>query len=398
MLCRCLLNQAPYHLLFLAIGLSSTRTLTSDTSSDAPDLENNSSLSVTAVNLKSYYLTDEETALALDVILKFRYVIVPLALLATSCNAIVFLQKSVRSTTSRYIVGISLVQIATLLIDVGYHVLTAVTSEKDVAYLVYGFYFMGFVFIILRRGTYCVMCLVSVERLYAIARPLHIKSFVLVRFPKTSIFAAYAVSILLNIVVVVKVQLKAISVPSMRAGSPQFVTVYIFALTDWYKANNEFVETVSLAAKILFDFVSISVLLIVNVLTLMFLRRYNAIRRSIQSSTDAEMESRRQRQMTVTILGSTACHVLFSLPLAFHSLAQAVDPSYNPNGEDNPMKNFYRFITDFSYLCILFSCFADFVTFALLSSAYRSAFKSVFRLLPAKNVSDHMTVTDSVDD
>jgi hypothetical protein len=70
-----------------------------------------------------------------------------------------------------------------LLAVIGAFILIACVDDVTVsyAYFVYVALFSTFVHLTMRRGSYAVMCLVSMERLYAIVRPLHVKSFVLSR-------------------------------------------------------------------------------------------------------------------------------------------------------------------------------------------------------------------------
>ena len=63
-------------------------------------------------------------------------------------------------------------------------------------YYLYGAITLG---LVAKRGSYLVTCLLSVERLYAVVRPLHVKQFLLSRFPVVCVGLAYGLSALWHV-------------------------------------------------------------------------------------------------------------------------------------------------------------------------------------------------------
>nr|KAG5687410.1 hypothetical protein BaRGS_004912 [Batillaria attramentaria] len=70
-------------------------------------------------------LTAEERDYAIIVLQKITYVILPFALLVTVCNVVVFVQRSLRNSTSKYIIALSLAQIIYICIDIGARIMVA---------------------------------------------------------------------------------------------------------------------------------------------------------------------------------------------------------------------------------------------------------------------------------
>lgn len=325
--------------------------------------------------LQQYLISDEQYVIISRTLLMLRYVILPLALCTTFVNVIVFLHRSMRSASSRYVLCMSATQIGYLLIDVGYHVMMTVITDKELAYFVYGIGFMNFTFAVLRRGSYVVLCLTSVERLYAIVRPLHIKTFCLTRYPIVFVLLSFTTCTVVHFYIPAKVEIKRVSVLGINGSvSVRYATV----LSKLYLEQQSLLDAISVVVKVIFEYSTVFSLVLVNTLMLAILRRQATLRRSMKTSTDSDKDSRRQQQVTLTILGGTFGHVILSLPFALHSLVNTVDGKYNNIGVDNVVRNFFLVVQESSYVCILLSCFTDFVGFVLLSSAYRVTLRRIF--------------------
>ncbi|KAK7478197.1 hypothetical protein BaRGS_00030558 [Batillaria attramentaria] len=341
-----------------------------------PDFENNTSTTKTSAEDRppsDFGLMSAETKdFAINILGIVSRVILPLALLVTVCNVVVFAQKSMRSSTSMYILGLSVSQIFYLLLDIGYKLMmTTIVGEPSHKY---GFYVYNIAFVYLtsvfRRASYVVMCLVSTERIYAIVRPLHVKTFVLVRHPLPFICGSYLVTACYHFYTLIKLDIKETQLPHGEI-------IYYPAYSDFYTRNEHIFEPIDVSAKVLFSYLPLLLLTILNLATLFFLRRHNATRQKMKTSSSSDQEVKRQRQMTVTILGATIGYVVLSLPLAVHSLFDNFHPLYHYWGRE---RNIFLFFQDLSFQFILLSCFTDFLSFLLLSSAYRRTFCNVFRL------------------
>ncbi|XP_070193892.1 putative G-protein coupled receptor F59B2.13 [Littorina saxatilis] len=337
-------------------------------------------------------LSYSQYLVAQDVLKKLTYIALPFALCVTVVNVVVFLQKPMRTSTSRYVVGLSLAQILYLCINIGFYIILAVVEDlrTDLGYYVFGLYFQSFTYAVARRGSYIVMCLVSLERLYAIARPLHVKSFFLVRFPASSVVTAYVFTAAFHFYLLSKYTVEPRTIPTTGE------TGYRYQPTEFYLQHPELVDTFSIVAKIIFTYIPLVALIVLNALTLWFLRRYALVRRAMKASADDDVESKRQRQLTVTILGATFCYIILSLPLAVHTITASITSEYSRRNLQRGIGYVYVMFQTFSNVCILLSCFTDFLSFLLLSSAYRRTFFRLFRVCRGNKETDKtQTIVDS---
>ncbi|KAK7492222.1 hypothetical protein BaRGS_00016519 [Batillaria attramentaria] len=140
-----------------------------------------------------FLLTRNQRDEAEDILLIIRYIFFALALPATVCNLVVFLQRDMRSATSTYVIGLSLAQLLYIVTSIVGRILAEVIENplNDLFYLIYSVYISSYLSIVVRRSSYLVMCLVSLERLYAVIRPFHIKEFVLSKYPAAIMSATY---------------------------------------------------------------------------------------------------------------------------------------------------------------------------------------------------------------
>nr|KAG5705316.1 hypothetical protein BaRGS_010767 [Batillaria attramentaria] len=330
-------------------------------------------------------LTAEQFSLALLVMEKLRYVILPLALLVTFVNVTVFADRAMRGATSTYILALSLAQILYLVIEVLYQILqkemqNPFNSAFFIGYMIYVKTYLAM--LVLRRTAYVVACLVSTERLYAILRPLHVKTFCLVRYPKSFLAGAYLLGLVYHLYYPVRLKV-------VYRGEG----VYGVQWTEGYLKNRALVDSVGVSTKIVMTFLPLSVQIVLNVLTITGLRRHTAIRKSMTSAGSSnlpagdaaviksrEAEMKRERQMTVTILVVTICYVVLAMPIYVHSLLISLAvPGYN-NLFGAKYSRLFSVVQVVSHNCTYLSCFTDFFGFVLLSSAYRKVFVRRFRL------------------
>nr|KAG5708982.1 hypothetical protein BaRGS_004621 [Batillaria attramentaria] len=137
--------------------------------------------------------TEEQKSSALHVLQVFFYVLFVIAVPLTLCNIIVFCQKEMRGATSVYVIGLSVAQLIYIIAYVILLILQETLASYSTSY-VYWVYFMAatvYLSSVVRRASYVVMCVVSMERLYAVVRPLHIQDFFLSKYPVLSLSAVY---------------------------------------------------------------------------------------------------------------------------------------------------------------------------------------------------------------
>ncbi|KAL8564639.1 hypothetical protein ACOMHN_032195 [Nucella lapillus] len=315
-------------------------------------------------------LTKEERAYAEEILLVIRYVIYVFSLPATVCNVLVFMQPSMRSATSFYVSGLSMAQ----LVYIGASVVGRVMAtnienpSNDITYLIYSVYVSSYLSIVVRRASYMLMCFMSLERLYAVVRPLHIKEFLLTRHPLVITGLTYLFALAWHVYMLAKSGIKEIR--SSRTGK----MVHIFVYTDLYKSNPGIADGFSTASPILMTYIPLVALMMLNVLTVWALRRHNT--KLGKSSTNEEAKRQRERQMTRTILATTVIYILLSLPYAFHNLLKSIFEDFDKRQK---YENLYYVSRGTAFNLTLLSCALDFFCFFLLSSNFRKTFLTLIR-------------------
>ncbi|KAL8583353.1 hypothetical protein ACOMHN_035335 [Nucella lapillus] len=317
----------------------------------------------------------EQRLLADNILLIIRYIAVVLSLPLTICNIAVFLHKDMRSSTGVYIIAISISQIVFVvgssLRNIFYETFEDPLNDEGYwAFNLYGAVFCG---IVAKRGSYVVMCLVSMERLYAIARPLHVKTFLLHRRPFLSVAATYSFAGLLHVYILAKTEIRLV------AKTPKGRPIYKPAPTSLYLQHKSVNDSFSLTTKILLSYCALSLLIGLNVATVLVLKRYNMAATHVSSSAKEEQKRRQERQMTLTILVATIFYVALSLPVVVHNLIYTLIPEYY--GLYGKYDNVYAVMSNVTLVLSLLSCCVDFVCFILLSSRYR---QTVFKVCGEK--------------
>nr|KAG5688769.1 hypothetical protein BaRGS_030638 [Batillaria attramentaria] len=327
-------------------------------------------------------MTEHQYLVAKDVLLYMEYILLPLSLVVTIINIVVFFQPSMRSATSRYVLGISFAQIVYLLFSVISHTLSAADLTQAYGYTFYFLYLGIYGGAFVRRGTYVVTCLMSAERLYAVVRPLHVREFILVRHPVPFICSSYILVAAYHVYIVLKYEIASLVTSTG--------TRYILKYTDIYLDNREGLDNMGVWAKVLFSYTPLVILVAFNLLTLFCLRRHNARRRGMKTTSDEDAANKRERQMSVTIVTATACYVLLSLPLAIHSVLIVLAPDYNMRGRESSV---YFMMEDFSYVCTLVSYSTDFVSFVMLSTSFRLTLLRLLHIQQGRQAHDKTAIT-----
>nr|KAG5687259.1 hypothetical protein BaRGS_016434 [Batillaria attramentaria] len=311
-----------------------------------------------------FVLTDEQAAFANDILTKIGYVIIAVSAPLTICNMAVFLHPRMRSATSKFVVGLNIAQLFYLVSAAGLYLLQGTLNAwaNSLVYWAYYFYVGVYIAVVARRGSYVIMSLVSTERLYAILRPLHVQEFCLSKYPITSMLLAYLAASLLHLYLLVRTV-----VVGVEDGSSGRV-VYKLKRTDFYYSNKDVNDGFNLLAKVVLVYVALFLQIVLNVLTAWALRHHNMSTKHVQTSANNEAKRQRERQMTITILVTTVCYVILSLPNAVHSMVHAVMDEYNPFSKYH---NLFFVVGTAAYNLTLLSCGIDFVCFVALSSRYK---------------------------
>ncbi|KAK7490042.1 hypothetical protein BaRGS_00018742 [Batillaria attramentaria] len=320
---------------------------------------------------KILLISDEQYELSERIQFVFQYVFVALAIPLTICNIVVFLQRSMRSSTGTYVICMSFAQIVYIVVACGLDIANALHDFPllEYSYCFYYLYVAIYLSLIAKRGTYLVMCLVSIERFYAIVRPFHIREFFLSKYPLVCTLAAYLLATVWHTYLPARTII--IMVNSKVFGG----TMCRFVRTDLYLQTKEVNDAFSLTAKFVLSYGSLFGQLVLNVLTIWALRRHNTANRNVQTSANEEAKEQRERQMTVTILAATICYVSFAFPSVLNNIMSTVYKEYYSGGK---YRNIYGVISSFGLNLSVLSAGVDFVCFFTMSSSYRKTFIRLF--------------------
>ncbi|KAL8613899.1 hypothetical protein ACOMHN_032889 [Nucella lapillus] len=317
-------------------------------------------------------LTDAQRLDGLDILMIVRYVFLAISLPVTLCNVIVFLQKSMHGATSVYILGLSFAQIVFLSAHVGLSLWSGLVVEtrSSSSFCLFQVFAITFGSMIARRGSYVILCFVSMERLYAILRPLHVKQCVLSRCSVAVMLATYVVTTALHLYV--PARLTVVMAPDDAVHTPLCQS----RVTELYLRHKVVNDSFSLAIKILMTYMALILQIVLNLLTIFALRRHNRASEHVKPLAKEEARSQREHQLTVTILCTTIAYVVLSLPSCLNGLLNIVVPEYNDKGQ---YKNLAIVIYNVCLDLQILSCSVDFFCFFALSSNYRRTF---FRSFP----------------
>nr|KAG5713238.1 hypothetical protein BaRGS_007765 [Batillaria attramentaria] len=275
-------------------------------------------------------LSDSQRALAETIQTPLKYIFIAMAIPLTLCNVIVFSQKDMRSASGTYVIGLNAGQlfyavsntvriICAKFVDSPYSQFSFCVYENYVA-------FYGGV-LVAKRGSYAILCLLSVERLYAVVRPLHVKNFVLSKYPVIGVLSVYALSAIWHVYYLVKFRIEMTNIAALG------YSVCRFLKTELYLSHKDVNDAFGLAAKIILTYISLLLQLMLNLLTIWALRRHNMAARQVQSTTNEDAKRQQERQLTFTLLCASAAYVLLSLPAAFLNLIGTTVPEFTPTGK-----------------------------------------------------------------
>nr|KAG5708108.1 hypothetical protein BaRGS_002844 [Batillaria attramentaria] len=254
-------------------------------------------------------LSDSQRALADKIQTPLKYIFIAMAIPLTLCNVIVFSQKDMRSASGTYIIGLNAGQLFYVVsntvgliwssfVDPPYSQLSACAYEVYIAF--FGGVLVG------KRASYTILCLASVERLYAVVRPLHVKNFVLSKHPVIGVLSVYALSAIWHVYYLVKFRLVMVDTASGYA-------VCTSLKTELYLEQKGVNDAFGLAAKIFLTFISLLLQLMLNVLTVWALRRHNMAARQVQSTNNEVAQKQQERQLTVTLLCASVTYLMLNV-------------------------------------------------------------------------------------
>lgn len=133
-------------------------------------------------------------------------------------------------------------------------------------------------------------------------------------------------------------------------------------------------------SKIVFCYFPLFLLIVLNALTMVELRRYSFQRRALGKMLSGlgDTRSRKERQTTVIIMTAAVSFVILSLPMAFQSLLSTTDNSFfGPWAGDTFL---FVLITRGTHVCSLMTSVTDFLSFVTLCVTYRMTLCRLLRL------------------
>nr|KAG5713324.1 hypothetical protein BaRGS_007851 [Batillaria attramentaria] len=236
-----------------------------------------------------------------------------------------------------------------------------------------------------KRGSYVIMCLASTERLYAITRPLHVKTFFLSRRPILCVCGVYVSLAVWHIYFLTRADIRMVEVKATGSTACRAVR------TEFYYQHQQVNDGFGMAAKVILTYVALLLQLVLNGLTVWALRRHNNVVNSAKSLSAGEERKRMQeRQLTVTLLGASVSYVILSVPSAIVNLCQTVIPEFHLFGV---YANIFTVVSDIGVTLNYLGCAVDFFSYCLLSSKYR---KTLFGMIWCKRGTSSASAKNSL--
>ncbi|KAK7481967.1 hypothetical protein BaRGS_00026770 [Batillaria attramentaria] len=298
----------------------------------------------------------------------FTVLAIPLAVL----NVVIFSRREMRCASGTYVIALNVGQLFYVVTTTIREVWADVSDHefKEFSWCLFSMYVSLYGgLLVVKRGSYVILCLASIERLYAVIRPLHVKNFLLSKRPLLCVLVAYGVSAVWHVYYLSVFRLVMAVIP--ETGE----TVCLFPETDLYLKTKEVNDAIGLSAKITLSYISLALQLLLNVLTVWALRRHNLAARQVQSSANEEAKRQQERQLTITLLGASVCFLMLSLPNVFLNLLAKAFPQFHPG---NKYSNLFEVVEQFSYNLTVLGCGVDFFCYLGLSSKFRNTLRQFF--------------------
>ncbi|KAK7481960.1 hypothetical protein BaRGS_00026763 [Batillaria attramentaria] len=321
---------------------------------------------------KILLISDDQVMMADRIQQPLGYVFTALAIPLALLNVTIFSRREMRCATGAYVIALNagqLFYVVTGTIDVIWG--EAFNKKfRQLSWCLYSQYVTIYCgLLVAKRGSYVILCLASVERLYAVIRPLHVKNFFLSKRPLLCVLVVYAVSAVWHVYYLAKSRLV------MEANPQTGETKCVIQRRDLYLKTKEVNDAIGLSARITLSYISLALQLLMNVLTVWALRRHNMAVRHVQSSTSEEAKRQQERQLTITLLGASACFLLLSLPHAFYNVFATSFPEFQPGKK---YSNLYSVMGKCTYNLTVLACGVDFFCYLGLSSKFRNTLRQVF--------------------
>ncbi|KAK7481966.1 hypothetical protein BaRGS_00026769 [Batillaria attramentaria] len=321
---------------------------------------------------KILLISDDQRILAEKILQPMKYASTVLAIPLAVLNVLIFSQKEMRCASGTYVIALNVGQlfyvVATTIDDVWFDASDQPFSQFS--WCLFGMYVSIYGgLLVAKRGSYVILCLASIERLYAVIRPLHVKNFLLSKRPLLCVLIVYAVSAVWHVYFLARSRLV------MQANPQTGETLCLYPKTDLYLKTKEVNDAIALAARITLSYTSLALQLLLNVLTIWALRRHNVAARHVQSSANEEAKRKQERQLTITLLGASASFLLLSLPTALFNVFATSFPEFY---QGRKYSNLFVVLGQVTYNLTVLGCGVDFFCYLGLSSKFRNTLRQLF--------------------
>ncbi|XP_046570513.1 uncharacterized protein LOC124278782 [Haliotis rubra] len=285
-------------------------------------------------------------------------------------NICVFCRKSMRSSTNAYLLASSISQLLYSLVMVPYTVrLVTYGNTTNLFSIMFGIYVANYVAVVLRRFTFIIACVVSMERFLVTTTPLKAKQYRLVHSPGQFIMGVSLFSVLVHIHSLVR--------NTVITNHKDGITTYSVCETGFYKNHVSVVTAWSTTARVLAVYLAITTALIFNIVVVISLRRQRQFRENITNARVVDKMKAREKQTTVTILVTNCLYLVLCVPMVTNSMAFDLSPVYGYFS--HYYKNVYMVIQDLGSTCVLLGLSVDFFSHMMLSEMYRATFLCMFK-------------------
>lgn len=218
------------------------------------------------------------------------------------------------------------------------------------------------------RITSWLTTMLSVERFIAVYRPIKVKNICSKRFTCFGILIIYVLTIILFLPLALKYKTKYFQVGNQ--------TMNKIVKTAFGKRDN-FFYVYGTILNVLFRFLPILVLVILNILIIHAIKRTWTIRR-ILSKNGRHSSQNEQNKITVMLLTVSFVFLICTLPGAISSIVSHIWPDYSRTGDPRKGKTLYLCVSYITFFLETVNSSVNFLIYTALSHQFCLTYKQVF--------------------
>nr|KAG5710420.1 hypothetical protein BaRGS_022238 [Batillaria attramentaria] len=295
-------------------------------------------------------------------------VLEPLAIVLELLSMLVFLQ-DLQSPSNAYMAAICVAE-AWYMLVIFIHNLSKLQPEwgGHLTYVQYSIWVVSYTGMLSRRAVYVLNMLVSLQRFVAIAFPLKALSVRLLRRPVVPLVSVFIMSALLHLYR--PLRYTPVTVQDSHGES------WTQGFSDLYRATPAPFDVMDDLSKYVTIYIPMLTCLVVNILLIASLVRHKRLLANLNTAQKPDIaKEKAERQMTMTILGSTFLVILFNSPININEAVAMYYPEYGILSREHYLYMALRNI--FSVLSLMCD-FLVVLSYLLLSAAFRGRFLRLF--------------------